>query len=247
MERRYAGGMLMAASARPLTCALLGTLALVGAACGRQEPDPPLIPLPTGATAAAPPLPLAPGPPAAPPVAVATAIPTAAQTTTTPVTTAGGAPPALTVPFTPFTIPIPPGFSMPPGLPPLPTVLPPLPTGIPGLPPFFPQPSPPDAGAPPPPAPTSSPAASDARVIEYGARWCGPCQQLKKDLTARAIAFVFVDVEDAKAMSTPAGRHAAEMPANMRKAVPATRVVHRDSSVEWVSGCDPDRIERGYR
>ncbi|MBI4704053.1 MAG: hypothetical protein HY744_23335 [Deltaproteobacteria bacterium] len=84
-------------------------------------------------------------------------------------------------------------------------------------------------------------------MIEYGTQWCQPCSKLKEELTRRAIPFVFIDVEDPKAMATPEGRHASEMPQEMRRAIPATRVVRRDLRVEWVSGCDPDRVERAYR
>jgi thiol-disulfide isomerase/thioredoxin len=100
----------------------------------------------------------------------------------------------------------------------------------------------------PPPVPTKPPSAlADARVIEYGATWCGPCKQLKSDLTSRQVPFVFVNVEDTGDMQSPAGRHAAEMPAEMRGGIPVTRVVKKDGRIDWVKGADANRIEQGYR
>jgi hypothetical protein len=115
-----------------------------------------------------------------------------------------------------------------------------LPT-IPGIPPLF--------GT---PAPSAAPTApvepqSDDRVIVFGAKWCGACRQLKQDLDARHIPYTFVDVEDPHAMASPAGVHAAEMPQSMRNSIPATRVVQKNGQPLWVSGADPDRIEKAYR
>jgi hypothetical protein len=58
---------------------------------------------------------------------------------------------------------------------------------------------------------------------------------------------VFVDIENRAELATPAGAHIAEMPPEMRHAVPATRVVARDGKPTWVRGDDAPRVERAYR
>jgi glutaredoxin len=87
----------------------------------------------------------------------------------------------------------------------------------------------------------------DARIILYGATWCSACSHLKQHLAARAVSYVFVDIEDRQAMASPAGAHAAEMPAQMRNGIPVTRVAQKTGEPQWFQGDDPDRIERASR
>lgn len=208
-------------------------LMLVVSACERSpSDDPPQITLPHGPqTNATTTLAADPAPPASPPRPVATALPAA------PIPG-----PPLTAPtpvaFTPFTIPWP--VVLPSSLPTIPGIFPPI----------FP-PSPPPAS--PAPTPSSAPTGNhaqpipDARVIVYGATWCSACSQLKQHLAARSVSYVFVDIEDRQAMASPAGVHAAEMPARMRNGIPVTRVAQKTGEPLWFQGDDPDRIERASR
>ncbi|MCS6901130.1 MAG: hypothetical protein RMJ98_16140 [Myxococcales bacterium] len=223
-------------------CVLLGLLLwLVG--CSRQEeppplPDPVVSPPPPPATVE----PIstgAPGPlPTLPPVPTTTAAPPAPPHPTTPAVQ----PAAIQIPWTPYTIPIPP-------------VLPiPVPVGLPtALPlPTFPFPTTTTAPTTAPPTPTTPPtvappAASNDRVIVFGTQWCRPCKNLQADLRRRQVPFTFVDLEDPEAMKTPAGARAAEIPPNKRGGIPLTRVVLKNGALDWVTGADGERIERGYR
>lgn len=226
--------------------ASLSALLFALAACNRTQPDPPPIPDTTTVV------------PSPPTVATLTPLP-GQPPVTTPLPpqarTAGTKPPPVAatatalgtnvpVPFTPYVITIPTALPFP-----LPTFFPtafPVPT----LPPVGTAPAPPSTtrtSATTPPPTAQPPVASDARVIEYGTNWCGPCKQLKADLTARQVPFVYVDLEDPSAMRSPAGVRAAEMPANMRNGVPVTRVVRKDGGVEWVQGAAAARIEGLYR
>ncbi len=142
-------------------------------------------------------------------------------------------------PWSPFVIVVPPLLS---------AILPPgfrLPT-LPGTPPpATPPPATPPPATPPPATPPPSP--STDRVIVFGTSWCPACKQLRADLAARRVPYTYVDVEDRVAMSTPAGRRAAEIPPAHRGGVPVTRIVRSDGSVDWVSGADGERIEKAYR
>ncbi len=234
---------------RPPHGHLLVTIALttLAYACDRRtEDDPPLIQLPSGARSSTPTM-LAPDvspPPQVTPPPVTTLHPTPPATATNPVV-----PPQIEIAITPFTIKIP--F-------PLPTL---LPTALPTLPGIFPPvfPTAPPASHQPAPTPptatatTTKPAAApvepqaESRVIVYGTTWCSACRNLKSQLTARNVPFVDIDVENERAMRSPAGSHAAEMPPEMRNGVPVTRVVQTNGVPLWVQGCAPDRIERAYR
>lgn len=212
----------LAARARILAAASL----LATSACDRSDnDDPPLIPLPAArATGAPATLTSEPSPPA---------LPQPPQPPQPPATASSSAPsptPAGTTPiaFTPFPIPWP--ISLPSAFPALPFPLP-APSGTPSA----------------TPAPNSVQPASDARVIVYGTQWCPACDKLKKHLDARGVPYTFVDVEDQKARASPAGQHVAEMPPEMRRGVPVTRVMQKNGAPLWVQGDDPDRIERGYR
>ncbi len=204
---------------RALLCTSLA--ALLASACTRDTDDPPIIPLP-----AAPPATTANRPPADPPPPVLPPVPLPAAT---PKPTASAAPSAAPsasssaapVAVTPYQIP--------------------WPSPLPSL-PIFPSVDPSAS-----PAPGSAEPQADARVIVYGTRWCPACKRLQQDLEARKVPFVFVDVEDARALATPAGVHVTEIPSNMRGGVPVTRVVQKSNNLVWVQGCDPDRIEKAHR
>jgi hypothetical protein len=210
--------------------------------CTSKEQEPPPLPDPI----VSPPAPLATLDPitTGAPAPLPTLPPTTATATTTapPRPTPTTAPPAPTpvaiqVPFTPYQIPIP-------------TVLPipiPVPTALPI--PTFPFPTATTTTtAPPAPTPTvAPPAASNDRVIVFGTRWCGPCKTLQEDLRRRQVPFTFVDVEDPEAQKSPAGARAKEIPPDKQGRIPLTRVVLKNGAIDWVSGADGERIERGYR
>ncbi|MCC6899957.1 MAG: hypothetical protein IT377_13335 [Polyangiaceae bacterium] len=120
----------------------------------------------------------------------------------------------------------------------------PFPVNIPSL------PAAPTADLPPPvpaPRPSQSERREVSRVIVYGADWCRPCQDLKVSLRERGIPFVFIDMDDKTAMSSAEGRLITEMPANLRGAIPATRVVRPIGAVTWVSGNNAHGVEAAYR
>lgn len=126
-----------------------------------------------------------------------------------------------------------------PGLP----VAPPTPP-LPGTTPSTPALQPGSNTTTPTPAPTPT---ADSRVIVYGTAWCMPCRNLRTALDARAIPFAYVDVENQKALATPAGRRISEMPSHLRGAVPVTRVVRPTGATTWVQGNDANGVERAYR
>lgn len=101
---------------------------------------------------------------------------------------------------------------------------------LPGLPP------PPSFGAAPAP-----PATGAARVVLYGATWCGACRHLEADLRARGVPFTEVDVD-----RDGAAFERALALSGKQRAVPLTEVA-RDLRVTWVQGSDAERVERAYR
>lgn len=111
--------------------------------------------------------------------------------------------------------------------------------------PAAPSAAPASPASPPPTAPAER--RETSRVIVYGAEWCTPCRQLESSLRSRAIPFVFVDIDDKAALSSPEGRLISEMPPSMRNGIPATRVMQPSKQTKWVRGNDPDGVERAYR
>jgi glutaredoxin len=76
----------------------------------------------------------------------------------------------------------------------------------------------------------------DGGIVLYTTRWCGACQELRRFLAARQIAFVERDVERDAAAAHEAAARAAAM------GVAADRVPLVDVRGTLLVGFDPDRL-----